>query len=71
MYLSGATEKVNYRVKAVSGNDDIRAFLSTLGCYENTEIVVLKKTRSNYIIGINGVRYGVDMDIVSAIELCE
>ncbi len=71
MNLSQATEKVNYRVKSVDGNKEITSFLSTLGCYESKEIVVLKKTASNYIVGINGVRYGIDTDIVGAIEICD
>ncbi|OOB76846.1 MAG: hypothetical protein BEN19_03755 [Epulopiscium sp. Nuni2H_MBin003] len=69
MQLLEANERVNYRVKSVVGTEEIKSFLSTLGCYENKEIVVLKKTKSNYIVGINGVRYGIDVDIATAIEV--
>ncbi len=72
MKLKDATEKTSYIISAVDAdgqNGEVTSFLSSLGCYQNMDIVVLKKTTSNFIVGINGVRYGIDTDIVELIEI--
>ena len=69
MRLPEGEKGILYTIKAVKGNEEIKKFLFTLGCFEGESINIVKKMHSNLIINIKGGRYGIDKDLAEAIEV--
>ena len=69
MRLPEGEKVILYTIKAVKGNEEIKKFLFTLGCFEGENINIVKKMNSNLIINIKGGRYGIDKDLAEAIEI--
>jgi len=69
MRLPEGEKGILYTIKSVKGNEEIKKFLFTLGCFEGENINIVKKMRSNLIINIKGGRYGIDKDLAEAIEV--
>ena len=69
MRLPEGEKVILYTIKAVKGNEEIKKFLFTLGCFEGENINIVKKMNSNLIINIKGGRYGIDKDLAEAIEV--
>ena len=69
MRLPEGEKGILYTIKAVKGNEEIKKFLFTLGCFEGENINIVKKMNSNLIINIKGGRYGIDKDLAEAIEV--
>lgn len=69
MELSQVDKGITYIIKALNGNEEINSFLFTLGCFEGEKISVIKKTYSNLIVNIKGVRYGIDSKLADTIEV--
>jgi ferrous iron transport protein A len=59
-----------YKIKSIQGDEDVKKFLFTLGCFEGETISIVKKMYSNLIINIKGGRYGIDKDLAQVIEIC-
>ena len=69
MRLPKGEKGILYTIKSVKGNEEIKKFLFTLGCFEGENINIVKKMRSNLIINVKGGRYGIDKDLAEAIEV--
>lgn len=57
------------RIRKISGDEKVRKFLFTLGCYEGEEITLISIIGRNYIISLKGSRYAIDKNLSRDIEL--
>lgn len=68
MNLTEAKEGIEYIVKGIQTDDEeLNAFLFSLGCYSGEPITVVIRRRSNYIVTIKDGRYNIDNELASAI----
>ena len=51
----------------VTDDEDLNAFLFTLGCYSGEPITVIAKRRGGYTVSIKNGRYNIDSDLAAAI----
>lgn len=66
--LTEAQINKEYTIKEVStGDEELKNFLFTLGCYKGETVTVLSFLGDNYIISIKDARYSVDKYIAQAI----
>lgn len=68
--LDGEKDK-NYIVEDISGNDEIRNFLFSLGCFEGESIRIMKKMKTNTIVKIKDGRYAIDKELAKIISIKE
>lgn len=72
MTLLNATEGVEYIVKSISTDDDeLDAFLFSLGCYSGEPITVISHRRSGVVVSIKDGRYNFDNNLADAISIFE
>lgn len=72
MTLLTATEGVEYIVKSISTDDDeLDAFLFSLGCYSGEPITVISRRRSGVVVSIKDGRYNFDNNLADAITVSE
>ena len=70
MNLREVEEGKEYIVKAILTDDEeLDAFLFSLGCYSGEPITVIKRRRSGCVISIKDGRYNIDKDLASVIEV--
>ena len=70
MNLSLAEEGKEYVVVAVETEDeDLDAFLFSLGCYAGESITVIKRRRSGCVVAIKDGRYSIDKNLALAIRI--
>lgn len=70
MTLLEANEGNEYIVSAIKTNDDeLKAFLFTLGCYSGETIFVVSKKKKSIVIAIKDSRYSIDNYLAEAIEI--
>ncbi len=69
MLLSKARTGYKSRIKSISGNDKIKKFLFSLGCFEGEEITLISILAQNYVINVKDSRYAIDKKMASSIEL--
>ena len=70
MNLREVEEGKEYIVKAILTNDEeLDAFLFSLGCYSGEPITVIKHRRSGCVVSIKDGRYNIDKDLASVIEV--
>lgn len=50
------------------GDDELRSFLFSLGCYSGETITVVDKKR-NLVVAIKDARYNIDPDLAEAIKI--
>ena len=68
MTLLNATEGAEYIVESIDSNDEeLNAFLFSLGCYKGEPITVITRRRSGCIISIKDGRYSIDKYLADAI----
>jgi len=68
MNLTEANVGEEYIIKEICTDDEeLDAFLFTLGCYSGEPITVVSKTRKNYVLSIKDGRYNVDSQLAEAI----
>lgn len=68
MNLMQAEEGKEYVVRAIETNDEeLNAFLFTLGCYGGEPITVVSRRRSGCTVSIKDARYNIDKNLASAI----
>ena len=53
----------------VTDDEDLNAFLFTLGCYSGEPITVIAKRKNNYTVVIKNGRYNIDDQLASAIGI--
>ena len=70
MTLRDAREGKEYRIARIESDDEeLNAFLFTLGCYSGEPIPVIKGRRSGCVVAIKDGRYSMDAQLAAAIVL--
>ena len=68
MNLTQAEEGKEYIVRAIETDDEeLNAFLFSLGCYSGEPITVVSRRRHNCTVSIKDGRYNIDHQLASAI----
>jgi ferrous iron transport protein A len=68
MNLTKAVEGKEYIIRDVDTDDEeMRAFLFSLGCYSGEPITVVTRRRSGCVVSIKDARYNIDMQLAEAI----
>ena len=70
MNLVNATEGQEYIIKAIETDDEeLNAFLFSLGCYSGEPITVIAHRRGGCTISIKDGRYNIDKQLAAAIVI--
>ncbi len=70
MTLFDVEEGKKYTIVAVDTKDDeLEAFLFSLGCYDGEPITVIRRLRSGCIVSIKDARYSIDTALARAITV--
>ena len=70
MNLKNAKEGKEYKVVSINTQDDeLNAFLFSLGCYVGEPITVVSHIRGGSIVAIKDGRYTVDRQLAEAIDI--
>ena len=70
MTLLEAEEGREYIVKGIATEDDeLEAFLFSLGCYSGEPITVVSCVRGGCVVSIKDGRYNIDTDLARAISI--
>ena len=70
MNLKDAKEGVEYIILAIETDDEeLDAFLFSLGCYSGEKITVVSKKRSGCTVSIKDARYSIDNQLAMAIQV--
>jgi len=68
MNLREVKEGEEYTVKAIdTGDEELEAFLFSLGCYSGEPITVVKHRRSGCTVAIKDGRYNLDRNLAEVI----
>ena len=68
MNLTNATEGKEYIIKRLETNDEeLDAFLFSLGCYSGEPITVISHLKSSCIVSIKDGRYNIDSRLAKSI----
>ncbi len=68
MNLKEAEEGREYIVRGISTDDEeLNAFLLSLGCYSGEPITVIKRRKSGCVVSIKDGRYSIDSALAEAI----
>lgn len=68
MNLTQAIEEKEYIIKDIETNDEeLNAFLFSLGCYSGEAITVISHIKGGCIVSIKDARYNIDNELASAI----
>ena len=68
MTLKQAEEGTEYIIKAIETDDEeLNAFLFTLGCYEGEPITVIARRKGGMTVSIKDGRYNIDPQLADAI----
>ena len=72
MNLTEATEGKEYTIKnIVTEDEELDAFLFSLGCYSGEPITVVARKKKTCVISIKDSRYSIDSELAAAIEIFE
>ena len=70
MKLTEATEGKEYIVNSINTEDEeLNAFLFSLGCYSGEPITVVSRKRGGMVVSIKDGRYNIDSQLSDAIEV--
>ncbi len=70
MTLAQAQEGKEYIIQCIETDDeDLDAFLFSLGCYSGEPITVVSRRRNNLTVSIKDGRYNIDSQLAEAIIL--
>lgn len=68
MNLCNAEEGKEYIISNIETDDEeLDAFLFSLGCYAGEKITVVSRTKSNCTVSIKDGRYNIDNELAEAI----
>lgn len=68
MNLTDAIEEKEYIIKDIITNDEeLEAFLFSLGCYSGEAITVITHLKGSCIVSIKDARYNIDTQLAKAI----
>ena len=72
MNLTTAVEGKEYIIKnIVTDDDELDAFLFSLGCYSGEPITVVSHKKKTSVVSIKDSRYSIDSALAAAIEVFE
>lgn len=70
MTLIDAIPGTEYVIRQIDTDDEeLNAFLFSLGCYSGETITVVSHRRSNYVVSIKDARYNIDKQLAEAIVI--
>ena len=70
MTLRSAEEGKEYIIKSIETDDEeLDAFLFSLGCYSGEPITVISRRKSGCVVSIKDGRYSIDKDLAEAITV--
>ena len=70
MTLAEANLGEEYIIKNIATDDEeLNAFLFSLGCYSGEPITVVSRKKSNCTVSIKDARYNIDNDLAKAISI--
>ena len=70
MKLTEVRLGAEYRIKEiVTDDEELNAFLFSLGCYSGEPITVISRKRNSCIIAVKDGRYNIDKQLAEAIEI--
>ena len=70
MNLTQAQEGKEYIIRSiVTDDEELDAFLFSLGCYSGEPITVIARKRGGYTVSIKDGRYNIDNQLAEAIEV--
>lgn len=70
MSLNEIAEGKEYIVKEINSNDDeLNAFLLTLGCYKGASVTVVSRKRNSCVVAIKDSRYNLDKQLAGVISV--
>ncbi len=70
MNLKNAQEGKEYIIKAIeTGDEELEAFLFSLGCYSGEPITVVSRQRKSCVVSIKDGRYCIDDQLAQAIHV--
>ena len=68
MSLRDAIEGTEYIIRDIDSDDEeLKAFLFSLGCYSGEPITVVTRKKSSCVVSIKDARYTIDMELAAAI----
>ena len=68
MSLMKAKEGREYTIRNIITNDDeMNAFLFSLGCYTGEPVTVISRMRRSCVIAVKDARYNIDSQLAEAI----
>lgn len=68
MNLAEANVEQVYTVKdIVSEDEELKAFLFSLGCYSGEPITIVSRVKGGCVVSIKDARYNIDNDLARAI----
>ena len=68
MNLRNAEEGKEYIIRRIETDDEeLDAFLFSLGCYSGEKITVVRRMKSGLIVAIKDARYNIDNQLAEAI----
>lgn len=68
MSLASAIEGQEYIIRdIVTDDEELDAFLFSLGCYSGEPVTVVQKLKRSCVVSIKDGRYNIDNDLASAI----
>ena len=68
MNLTKAVEGKEYIIRDIQADDEeMEAFLFSLGCYSGEPITVVSRRRSGCVVSIKDARYNIDNQLAEAI----
>ena len=72
MNLRNAQDGKEYIINKIETNDEeLNAFLFSLGCYSGEKITVVRHSRCGCVISIKDARYSIDNPLAEAIIVVE
>lgn len=70
MTLRNAEEGKEYTIKDIATEDEeLNAFLFSLGCYRGENITVVSRLKSGCVVSIKDGRYNIDTQLMDAIAI--
>ena len=70
MNLTQALEGKEYIIQSIETDDEeLNAFLFSLGCYAGEPITVVSRKRKNCVVSIKDGRYNIDNQLAEAIVI--
>ena len=70
MTLADAAAGVEYIIKdIVTDDEELEAFLFSLGCYSGEPITVVRHMKGGCVVSIKDGRYNIDRDLAEAISI--